>query len=98
MAAMAAWVAVRFGWRGRGPACFCAIEIETGSRPRSNQPLVSICRISPNSSATVVAVQARGGEPLIHRLETAPSPGTHPLGEGVLIRRARNVRLLSGYL
>jgi hypothetical protein len=62
------------------------------------QPLVSIGRISTNSSATVVAVQARSGEPLRHRPETAPSPGTHPLGEGVHIRRARHFRLLSGYL
>jgi hypothetical protein len=31
---------------------------------------------SPNSSATVVAAHARGGEPLKCRQETAPSPGT----------------------
>jgi len=55
-------------------------------------------RISPNSSATVVAVHARGGEPLCRRQETAPRPGTHPLGEGEPIRRARHFRLLSGYL
>jgi hypothetical protein len=37
--------------------------------------LVPICRVSPNSSATVVAVRARGGEPQWHRKETAPRPG-----------------------
>jgi hypothetical protein len=55
-------------------------KIETiGWRP-SGQLLVSIRCISPKSSATVVAVQARGREPLRHKPETAPSPGTHPLG------------------
>jgi len=72
------------------------------SRPAASalpgQPLVSISRISPNSSAAVVAAQARGGEPLCRRPETAPRPGTHPLGEGDNIRRARHFRLLSGYL
>jgi len=59
---------------------------------------VSICRVSPNSSATVVAVLARGGELRLRRQETAPRPGTHPLGKGDHIRRARRYRLLSGYL
>jgi hypothetical protein len=45
----------------------------------SVQPPVSICRISAESSAAVVAVLARGEEPLFPQIRSGPAPRHHPL-------------------
>jgi hypothetical protein len=88
-------------WQARRDStCFRARK---KSRPAAGvlpaQPLVSILRISPHSSATVVAVLARGGKPLLVQIQNGPAPRRHPQleGEGVLIRPARRFRFLSDY-
>jgi hypothetical protein len=88
-------------WKARrDSACFRARKRK--SRPAAGvfhaQPLVSILRISPHSSAAVVAVWARGGKPLLVQIQNGSAPRRHPLqGEGVLIRPARRFHLLSDY-
>jgi hypothetical protein len=72
------------------------------SRPAAGvvpaQLLVSIFRISPDSSAAVVAVLARGGEPLFAQIQNGPTSRRLPnLGEDPLICPERRFRLLSDY-
>ena len=96
---MAASVYMKFGRRGKGSICFPRkqkIEISRGHQ--KSLLLVPICRVSPSSSATVVAVlldeEIRNGTD--RRRPRAPVPSA--LGEGDPVRRARHIRLLSGYL
>jgi hypothetical protein len=69
-------VELKIDMHGRRSICFGTKKSRPVAVFVSDQPLVSMDRISPNSSATVVAVLARGGEPLRRRPETVPSPGT----------------------
>ena len=75
-AALAAWVTNELYERGSRPKLLPPKRNRDQGPAFWGQPLVSILRISPFSSTTVVAALARGGEPLKCRLETVPNPGT----------------------
>jgi hypothetical protein len=89
-----------FGRHGRDSTRFPRQKENRDQQPGASpaQPLVSIFRISPDSSAAVVAALARGGEPLLAQIQNGLAPRLHPhWEEGVLIQPARRFRFLSDY-